>query len=233
MWNWIGPRRLMQASTHDTPPKPMSSKLPTSITDVSMNRQTADRLIAALVIGILLVGGYATVRAYWRLRTTSGMMQMMPGMDPILYAFGTLIAVSAMLGTYAVARDTFTTNPTAEEETELSQEMEIGTEQDQDETNFTPDLVDQNPSPKVHSVLPEDEQQVIEPVLESPGLTQVELRGRSDFSKAKVSQTVTELEDRGLLYREKQGRTYRVYPGELVKNKDQNNGSVRSRDSHD
>jgi uncharacterized membrane protein len=65
-------------------------------------------------------------------------------------------------------------------------------------------------------VLPEDERRVLEPVLKTPGLTQVELRGRSDFSKAKVSQTVSELEDRGLLYRERQGRTYRVYPGELA-----------------
>jgi uncharacterized membrane protein len=66
-------------------------------------------------------------------------------------------------------------------------------------------------------MLPEDERRIIEPILQSPGLTQVELRGRSDFSKAKVSQTVTELEDRGLVYREKQGRTYRVYPGEPIK----------------
>ncbi|WP_438267490.1 helix-turn-helix transcriptional regulator [Haladaptatus halobius] len=34
-------------------------------------------------------------------------------------------------------------------------------------------------------------------------MTQVELRRRSGFSKAKVSQAVSELEDRGLIYREK------------------------------
>jgi uncharacterized membrane protein len=54
------------------------------------------------------------------------------------------------------------------------------------------------------------------PVLESPGLTQIELRDRADFSKSKVSQTVSGLEKRGLLYREKQGRTYRVYPDDGV-----------------
>ncbi|WP_330633327.1 helix-turn-helix transcriptional regulator [Halocatena halophila] len=61
-------------------------------------------------------------------------------------------------------------------------------------------------------VLPHDETQIVEPVLTSPGITQSELRDRADFSKAKISQTVTDLEKRGLLYREEYGRTYRIYP---------------------
>ena len=63
-------------------------------------------------------------------------------------------------------------------------------------------------------MLPEDERRILEPVLDSPGLTQVALRDRASFSKAKISQTVSELEERGLLYRERQGRTYRVYPAD-------------------
>ncbi|MFB6134486.1 MAG: helix-turn-helix transcriptional regulator [Halanaeroarchaeum sp.] len=66
-------------------------------------------------------------------------------------------------------------------------------------------------------VLPEDERRILEPVIDSPGVTQIELRDRSDFSKSKVSQTVSDLEKRGLLYRERQGRTYRVYPAEDLK----------------
>ncbi|CCQ33161.1 transcriptional regulator MarR family protein [Halorhabdus tiamatea SARL4B] len=69
-----------------------------------------------------------------------------------------------------------------------------------------------NPTERVLDLLPEDERRVLEPVLESPGITQIELRDRSAFSKSKVSQTVTDLEERGLLYRERQGRTYRIYP---------------------
>jgi len=71
-----------------------------------------------------------------------------------------------------------------------------------------------NPTERVLDLLPEDERRVLEPVLESPGITQIELRDRSAFSKSKVSQTVTDLEERGLLYRERQGRTYRIYPSE-------------------
>lgn len=67
---------------------------------------------------------------------------------------------------------------------------------------------------RVLDVLPDDERRILEPVLESPGITQIALRDRSEFSKSKVSQTVTDLEKRGLLYREKQGRTYRVYPAD-------------------
>lgn len=66
------------------------------------------------------------------------------------------------------------------------------------------------------SNFPEDERRIIDPILASPGLTQVDVRDRSDFSKSKVSQTVTDLEDRGLIQRERDGRTYRIYPdGEL------------------
>jgi uncharacterized membrane protein len=66
----------------------------------------------------------------------------------------------------------------------------------------------------VLDLLPEDERRVLEPVISSPGLTQIELRDRSEFSKSKVSQTVSDLEKRGLLYREPQGRTYRIYPSD-------------------
>jgi uncharacterized membrane protein len=73
-----------------------------------------------------------------------------------------------------------------------------------------------SPTASVLDLLPEDERRILEPVLASAGLTQIELRDRSDFSKAKVSQTVTDLEKRGLLYREQQGRTYRIYPDESL-----------------
>lgn len=71
------------------------------------------------------------------------------------------------------------------------------------------------PGPSALELLPEDERRVIEPVIGSPGLTQIEVADRSDFSKSKVSKALKELEGRGLVYREPQGRTYRVYPGEL------------------
>jgi len=71
-----------------------------------------------------------------------------------------------------------------------------------------------DPQARVLDLLPDDERRVLEPVLTSPGVTQIELRDRSDFSKSKVSQTVSSLEERGLLYRERQGRTYRVYPSD-------------------
>jgi len=71
-----------------------------------------------------------------------------------------------------------------------------------------------NPTERVLELLPEDERRILEPVRSSPGITQVALRDRSSFSKSKVSQTVSDLEERGLLYRERQGRTYRIYPSD-------------------
>lgn len=64
-------------------------------------------------------------------------------------------------------------------------------------------------------ILPEDERCILEPVLDTPGITQVEVAAKSDFSDAKVSQTLKALRERGLVYREPQGRTYRLYPGSI------------------
>lgn len=179
-----------------------------------MNRRTADRLVAALVIGLVLLGGVSALRAYRQLRTANGMMSdrmTMPGMDPVWYLFGTVVAVSIVLGVYAVSREHRTSGQTAGGTTP---DKSTAGDQSTTETSLDPQERERISGTSALDMLPEDERRIIEPICESPGLTQVELRGRSNFSKAKVSQTVSDLENRGLIYREKQGRTYRVYPGE-------------------
>lgn len=66
------------------------------------------------------------------------------------------------------------------------------------------------------SILPDDERQVLAPVVADPGLTQIEVTDRTGLSKAKVSQTLTALRERGLVYRESAGRTYRLYSGKRL-----------------
>lgn len=198
--------------------------------------KTADRLVGLLIMGIILFGSYSWWQATQRLLERDGMMgQMMgtmPGMDPVWYLFGTLIAVSVVLGVYVLSREQLATvlsTSTTDTATDDRDESTTSIEQSDRSSELsseqsTQESLTNDPSSERTSALtflPEDERRIIEPILESPGLTQVELRGRSDFSKAKVSQTVTELEDRGLIYREKQGRTYRVYPGELLKERQQ------------
>lgn len=181
-----------------------------------MNRRTGDRLVAALTIGLVLLGGVSALRAYRQLRTANGMMSdgMMPGMDPVWYLFGTIGAVSIVLGVYAVSREHLTSGRTAGGTTS---DKSTASDQSTTETSVDPQERERISGTSALDMLPEDERRIIEPIRESPGLTQVELRGRSNFSKAKVSQTVSDLENRGLIYREKQGRTYRVYPGEPLK----------------
>ena len=192
-----------------------------------------DRLVGLLLIGLILLGSFSWWRATRRALGRHGMMGMMPGMDPIWYLFGTFTAVSAILGVYVISRDQLATilsnqtpagtatadQNTSDTPTGIHDHSSEQTSGEPDRGSSTNESTSGHPPPL--TVLPEDERRVLEPVLESPGLTQVELRGRSDFSKAKVSQTISELEDRGLIYREKQGRTYRVYPGELVKDREQ------------
>ena len=191
--------------------------------------KTVDRLVGLLIVGIILFGSYSWWRATRRALARDGMMGTMPGMDPTWYLFGTLIAVSVVLGVYVVSReqlaDVLSTPHTAGEASRHRSERDESVSQPDQPSESA---VEQSPhesvstssdgaGPSAPAFFPDDERRIIEPILESPGLTQVELRGRSDFSKAKVSQTVSKLEDRGLIYREKQGRTYRVYPGELLK----------------
>ena len=203
----------------------MNQAIPTQTRMVTL--KTIDRLVGLLIVGIVLFGSYSWWQATQRIRMRNGMMGMMPGMDPIWYPFGTLIAVSVILGVYVISREqladilsTPTTSvssvaPTEKDQFEAADAR--SSESPPEHSNHTATDVPSSKQASALTFLPEDERRVIEPVLESPGLTQVELRGRSGFSKAKVSQTVSELEDRGLVYREKQGRTYRVYPGELLK----------------
>ena len=49
-------------------------------------------------------------------------------------------------------------------------------------------------------------------IKERPGITQEELREISGYSASKVSTEIKELEEKGLIRREKHGRTYRIYP---------------------
>ena len=192
--------------------------------------KTVDRLVALLAVVILLFGSYSWWRATRRRLGRNGMMGMMPGMDPIWYLFGTVVAVSIVLGIYIVSRNHLADIISAQESAgtaakQRHRESDTPSDTGTHSSDAISDQSDQESSPaestgdppSALTFLPEDERRIVQPILESPGLTQVELRGRSGFSKAKVSQTVSELEDRGLIYREKQGRTYRVYPGELLK----------------
>lgn len=191
--------------------------------------KTVDRLVGLLVVALVVIGGYGGWIATRQMARRSGMMGMMPGTNPIWYLFGTLLVVSAVLGVYVLIRDqladALSANPSVDprdpEQGDAGGKNTPGDRSTEDASDLSNDDASTTDPPSADSkaltVLPEDERRVVEPVLDTPGLTQVELRARSDFSKAKVSQTVSELENRGLIYREKQGRTYRVYPGELLK----------------
>lgn len=191
--------------------------------------KTVDRLVGLLVVGILLLGAYSVWLGFQQMTRRMGMMGMMPGMNPVWYLFGTVIAVGVVLGVYALLREqlaeilsTPSTSRDGADGTESGGETGVPDESTDptEELNLESSTTNSDSAAsRALTFLPEDERRVVEPILESPGLTQVELRARSEFSKAKVSQTVGELEDRGLIYREKEGRTYRVYPGELLKEK--------------
>lgn len=171
---------------------------------VTVDRRLADTLVLIGLSGVALFGVYGTLLAYRRSRAVGQMMGgMMSGMitGPFWYAIGTILVVATVGGIYVMIRENITTprgtTDTGSREPDDSKPSERG---------------DDTSSSTLLDMLPDDERRVLLPVLESPGITQVALRDRSNFSKAKVSQTVSTLETRGLIYRERQGRTYRIYP---------------------
>ncbi|MEF8775670.1 MAG: MarR family transcriptional regulator [Haloarculaceae archaeon] len=202
-----------------------------------MRRRRADIVVGALVGLVLLIGGALTWDAYrQRQALDESMGSMMDtsmggmhGPDPLWYLFGTVVVATVIGGAYLLVRDEITvaersSHPEGGRYSEPSSQAEPadatptatpGSEPteggDRPIGSLNPEA---QPRARVLDLLPDDERRVLEPVLSSPGITQIELRDRSDFSKSKVSQTVTALEERGLLYRERQGRTYRIYPSD-------------------
>lgn len=179
-----------------------------------MKRKTADIAAGAVVGGILLLGILSVIQ----LQLTGGPMRGEMGSMPAIALLGpflmSLVSASIIGGVYLFARSQLFTTQT--DETDETTETGGPSEPDTDTTASpeTAATADREDHAHILAVLPDDERRILEPVLESPGLTQIKVRDRSDFSKSKVSQTITDLEERGLLYRESQGRTYRVYPAD-------------------
>ncbi|WP_423751817.1 helix-turn-helix transcriptional regulator [Salinirarus marinus] len=197
-----------------------------------MNRRRADTVVGGLVAVVLIVGGVLSWQAYQQQQAFDQMGSMMGtsmgsvhGTNPLWYVLGTFLVSAIIGGGYLVIRDEVTSidvndrpqnetaNPTDPESAE-SPEVAL-----QSNGSISPES---QPQARVLDLLPDDERRILEPVIASPGITQIELRDRSDFSKSKVSQTVSALEKRGLLYRERQGRTYRIYPSDDLEQKQAN-----------
>ncbi|MDZ7850204.1 MAG: MarR family transcriptional regulator [Halodesulfurarchaeum sp.] len=204
-----------------------------------MNRRMADLLVAGIAGLVLLLGAVWSFQAAQQPSTMmDGTMGSMMdgsmgtyGTDPLVYLLGGVILAVVIAGGYLVVRDqiarpaesaTRASNgvpaagpmgETADSRPETGPVESPGAPATEgaESANRGSDPV---PERELLRYLPDDERRVLEPVIDSPGVTQIEIRDRSDFSKSKVSQTLSELEKRGLVYKEKQGRTFRVYPGE-------------------
>jgi len=189
-----------------------------------MNQRRADAVVGLIVAVVIIVGGVLTWQAYQQQQAFEQMGSMMGtsmsavhGTNPLLYVLGTLLVSAVVGGGYLMARDELTsTGVTDRSQPEMANPTDSESIESQDGTGQSEEKInpESQPQARVLDLLPDDERRILEPVLSSPGITQIELRDRSNFSKSKVSQTVSALEKRGLLYRERQGRTYRIYPGD-------------------
>lgn len=178
-----------------------------------MDKRQADILVGGLISIILLFGFISSAQLLFADDPGMGHMESVPAIHFVGPLLGSLVVATIIGGTYVVVRDRLFPTDAGVESTP------VNTSPQRDETDIkqgsnSPDAAD-SATMRRHpmlDILPDDEEKILEPVLESPGITQVEVCDRSGFSRSKVSQTITDLEQRGLVYRERQGRTYRVYP---------------------
>ncbi|WP_254533358.1 helix-turn-helix transcriptional regulator [Natrinema gelatinilyticum] len=189
-----------------------------------MNRRQVDAVVGFLVAAIVIIGGALSWQAYQQQRAFDQMGSMMGtsmgavhGTNPLWYVLGTLLVTAIVGGLYFAVRDDLSVADVSDQplnESPSAANMEVNGSPEGDVQSDGALDPEEQPRARVLDLLPDDERRILEPVLSSPGITQIELRDRSDFSKSKVSQTVSALEKRGLLYRERQGRTYRIYPSD-------------------
>src|SRR3989338_6493474 len=71
--------------------------------------------------------------------------------------------------------------------------------------------IDQDKFQLVLKAMDENEQKVIKAIKEQDGITQSTLKFRTDLSKSKVSQILTDFEKKNLVKRELKGKTYAVH----------------------
>ena len=191
---------------------------------VEVNRRQADTVAGGAVVTVLIVGGVLGWQAYQRQQAFDQMGSMMGmsmgtvhGTSPFWYVLGALLCSAVIAAGYFITRDELSSTPVPDHsETTGAPHVDSESLESPKSDTQTPGGInpESRPQARVLDLLPEDERQILEPVISSPGVTQIELRDRSEFSKSKVSQTVSALEKRGLLYRERQGRTYRIYPSD-------------------
>lgn len=204
-----------------------------------MNRRYADGAVGLLIGAAVLIGAGLTWQAY-RQWVAFGSMEGHMGMDtgivhgmhPGWYLLGTLVVAGAIGLAYLAIRPQLVEGPGPTSETG-TQDLGENPSADPGRHVESPGGADRGMDgrPAILDVLPDDERRILEPVIESPGVTQIALRDRSEFSKSKVSQTVSALEKRGLLYREPQGRTFRVYPAPEIEGIDPRAGELEDRTS--
>lgn len=186
---------------------------------MTMNQRQGDILIGALIAVIVVFGLISSVQLLLVDDPGMGHMDPVPAIHFVGPLFGSLLVASIVAGSYVVIRDRLFVQSGPADTSPENTDAASGPSAEGSPTGETTEPADAGTSVQVQrhpilDILPEDEEKILEPVLVSPGITQVEVCDRSGFSRSKVSQTVTDLEKRGLLYREKQGRTYRVYPAD-------------------
>lgn len=71
--------------------------------------------------------------------------------------------------------------------------------------------IDQDKFELVLKAMDDNEKKVLKAVKEQEGITQSTLKFRTDLSKAKVSQILTDFEKKHLIKREEKGKTYAIY----------------------
>ena len=185
-----------------------------------MNQRQGDILVGGVIATILIFGLISSGQLLVADDPGMGHMEFAPAIHFVGPLFASLVVASVIAVSYAVIRERLFADPqesggqTPHTNDDPPDQIDRTSDSDRNSAEAAQEPVSELRRHPILDVLPDDEEHILEPIITSPGITQVEVRDRSGYSRSKVSQTVTDLEKRGLVYRERQGRTYRIYPAD-------------------
>ena len=165
-----------------------------------MKRKYADTVAVLLVAFVLVAGGIATWQAYQQWVGLSdmgghmgGSASTIHGTHPVWFALGTLLTAAVISGVHLSVRDRLVSSSDSETVSNTGHSDPEGNTQSSTEEQSTASTsvtgTDSTSSQQVLDLLPDDERRILQPVLDSPGLTQIELRDRRRQRPMTVSMT--------------------------------------------
>lgn len=134
------------------------------------------------------------------------------GIIPSLTAIAGLLLLVAPMVRYSGSRYRDTVSVSVESKNDEGNSSELGVKPENGLNSSVPEKI-----AVAEKILEGDEKTLFRLIYENEGITQDSLHFKTGFSHSKISMLVKKLEERNLIYRERFGKTYRIYLSDWLK----------------